>query len=618
MSTLSIILFFFYTLGFGLGASLLAKESEDFLERNLMRIGIGLGAMLTFGLLLNLLRIPLDWRIFLLASILLISIKLYKNFKKGKIIFKNSKYFSINTFSLIMILLFSASFYMYTKGAFAYPYLEDDDSWSHAMGVKYVSIEKTVFAGVGNPLHYIDPYPPAYDMLMGILHQTNNSVYWTLKFFNALIVSLSIIFFYFFVKAFANSSKKALFATFALFAVPAFLSHFIWAIALTMPLFFVSFYAIEKIKDDKRWWITSAIVIAPTLTSSPTHSTYFGLFLLIYFIGRILVERKFFMYGFLAGFSGLLLSFILWWMPMILTYSLKGTLRSFLGTASVVNVAGTGDRVYTLSDFIFAKEVNMINNPIGIGVVLSILALIGLILMIFKYKDMFKKENYNKLVTLLWFVFAFYAVNDFYFAIPEKEGDFDLIKYGLKIDTSKGIISGVVKGLAKAVKQAENTFTASVVVSDNRGASSDKATFKIQFTNRNRPPEFPDIPLLKSVCYADDKAPLEGCDFPEATDPDGDTVLYKITNVDGLKLQGRGGRGGSVGTGGGTGNGGGDGDHGGGYRGGGDGGYGGIGGVGGGFGGDGGFNGDGGGVGGFGGYGGFGGVIGSYFFICSA
>ncbi len=410
MSTLSIILFFLYSWGFGFGLGLLAKESEDFLERNLMRIGTGLGAMLAFGLLLNLLRVPLDWRVFLSISLLLAFVKTYVDFKKEKVIF-DAKKISISVFPLLMLALFSISLYMYEKGAFAYPYLEDDDSWSHAMGVKYVSLEKTVFVGAGNSL-YIDPYPPAYDMLMGILHQTNDSVYWTLKFFNALIVSLSVIFFYFFAKTFTNSSKKALFSTFALFAVPAYLSHFIWAIALTMPLFFASFYAVEKIKDDKRWFIPAAMVIAATLTSSPTHSAYFGLFFLIYFIGRTLVQKKLLVYEFIAGFSGLLLSFLLWWLPMILTHGFKGTLRSFLGSAqSVINVAGTGDRIYHLSEFIFAREVNMINNPIGIGIVLSILTIIGLVFIIIKYKDMAREENYHKLITVLWFIFAFYAVN---------------------------------------------------------------------------------------------------------------------------------------------------------------------------------------------------------------
>lgn len=458
MPALSIILFFVCTWGFGLGAGLLAKESEDFLERNLMRIGIGLGAMLAFGFLLNLLKIPLDWRIFLLASILLISIKTYSDFKKGKTLLKNPKSFSVKIFPVIMLILFFVSFYMYEKGAFAYPYLEDDDSWSHAMGVKYVAIEKTVFAGVGNPLHYIDPYPPAYDMLMGILHQTNNSVYWTLKFFNALIVSLSIIFFYFFAKEFAGSAKTALFAAFALFAVPAFLSHFIWAIALTMPLFFASFYAVEKIKYDKKWWMIAAIVIAATMTSSPTHSAYFGLFFLIYLVGRVLIERKFLMYEFLAGLGGILLSFILWWMPMVMVYGFNGVLKYFVGEGrSVANIGGTGDRVYALSDFVFAKELNMINNPIGIGIALSLLTVIGIIFLLSKYKEMFKKENYNKIVTLLWFAFAFYAVNAARFPVklsPFRAWMLLAIPVSLLSGEAISIIENITKSLARSVSKS--------------------------------------------------------------------------------------------------------------------------------------------------------------------
>ena len=384
-----------------------------------MRMGIGLGAVPAFGLLLNLARVPIDWRIFLFIGAMPILILTGKFFRRGANFYGMFKDFKVNTYQLIAFVLFFISLYMYAQGAFAYPYLEDDDSWSHALGVKYVSIEKTVFAGIKSPFHYIDPYPPTYDMLLGIMHQTNNSVYWTIKFFNALIVSLSIIFFYFFVKVFAGSHRKALFSTFALFAVPAFLSHFIWAISLTMPLFFVSFYAVEKIRDDKKWWVIAAIVIVTAITSSPTHSTYFGLFFILYLAARTFIERKFLIYEFLAGSSALLLSFILWWLPVIIRFGFSGFLQG-LGITAIRgfgNIRGTGDRIYTLSDFIFAKEVNMINNPIGIGIILSLLTILGLIFLVLKYKDMLNKENHYKLITLLWFFLAFYAVNAVRFPI---------------------------------------------------------------------------------------------------------------------------------------------------------------------------------------------------------
>ncbi|MBS3101588.1 hypothetical protein J4204_05670 [Candidatus Woesearchaeota archaeon] len=115
MYILSIILFFAYTWSFGFGFSLLARESEDFLERNIMRIGIGLGSVITFGLLLNLLRIPIDWRIYLLASILLVCLRAYIRYKKEANVLKIPK-FSINLFSAIVLVLFFMSFYMYAKG----------------------------------------------------------------------------------------------------------------------------------------------------------------------------------------------------------------------------------------------------------------------------------------------------------------------------------------------------------------------------------------------------------------------------------------------------------------------------------------------------------------------
>ena len=470
MEFFSIAFFLVVLYGFGSSISFIAKESEDFLERHLMRFGVGLGIMPAFGLLLNLLRVPLDWRIFIIASLLVLTVKYYSDYKKNE--FFNIK-FNLNLYSVFMLVLFAIMLYMYTAGAFAYPYLEDDDSWSHAMGVKYVSIEKTVFTP--QPIfHYIDPYPPTYDLLMGAMHQTNDSVYWTLKFFNALIISLSIIFFYFFAREMMNSSKKALFSTFALFAVPAFLSHFIWALALTVPLYFVSFYCVERIKHDKRWWIAAAVVMITTLTSSPTHSTYFGLFFALYFVGRTIAERRILLYETLAGFCGLLLSFVLWWIPILRKHGLTKTLQILgiggpQGNVSVFNILGTGDRVYTISDFLCQPGTscyngqNMINNPIGIGWVLSILAAIGIIYLTMKYKEMFSKENSYKLVILLWFGLAFYAVNAAKFPIkisPFRAWMLLAIPVSLLAGEAINLINNIIKSVAKKLTNSNKMIVA--------------------------------------------------------------------------------------------------------------------------------------------------------------
>ncbi len=393
MNFLTITLFFAYTYGLGFSVAKIAKESENFLERNLMRTGIGLGAVIVLGLFLNIARMPIDWRIFLAASMAFPLFYLLKNFKSiigsFRLNFKITKY---DMAILAMLLIFLASFYMYAKGAFSYPWLEDDDSWGHAIGVKYAAVEKKVFAE--NPLRYLDPYPPSYDMLLGILHQTNNSVYWTLKFFNALIISLGIIFFFFFAKE-LTGKNKALFAAFALASIPAFLSHFIWAIALSIPLYFVSFYCTERIKYDKKWIIAAAVMIGAALTISPSHSAYFAAFFAIYSIAKSIADRKMLVYLPAAGFIGILISLALWWIPVMAKHGLAETLKG-LGSPPGVNVlttAGTADRMYALSDFLIAQKENMINNPIGIGLVIFALAMFAVLSIIWKYHAEIKKNK---------------------------------------------------------------------------------------------------------------------------------------------------------------------------------------------------------------------------------
>src|SRR3989338_995262 len=415
MSFISILLFFVCSFSLGFTVSSFVKNSENFLERNLMRLCFGLSLLPFAAIILNAMKIPSDWRIVLAISLVYPIYHSFRNFKKFKFSFKLTKT-DISIF--IMLLIFAASFYVYATGAFKYPYLEDDDSWGHSQTAKYYSMEKNVFYDTSLKIRYITPYPPAYSIIMGILHQTNDSIHWTLKFFNALIVSLSTIFFYFFVKEFSGNKSKALFATFALASIPAFLSHFIWALALSIPMYFVTFYAVEMIKHDKKWWIVAGLVMFTTLTSSPTHSAYFGLLFALYLTTKIILERKLLLRHIAAGAFGLALSFLFWWLPMIVRYGVAGTLKGVgfnVGYAKDlglgVALTGTGDKTYSFSDFFIAKEQNMINNPIGIGIFLLLLTMVAVVFLFLRFKHLLKKENHWLIITFVWLLFTLYAVN---------------------------------------------------------------------------------------------------------------------------------------------------------------------------------------------------------------
>lgn len=435
MSVISIILFFIYTYGLGFSITSFLKDSANFFERNLMRIGIGLGTLPFLFVLFNLLRIPIDWKIVLLVSLVVPSFAFVNGIKKG-LKMPSIKLGKSTLYVFIVLLVSFLTLFMYVKGAFKYPYFEDDDPWPHAVGIKYVSIEKNVDDPT-NTLVYIKPYPPGYDALMGILHQTSPSLMWTMKFFNALIISLGIIFFYFLTKNFMQSKDKALLATVVLAMVPCYLSHFIWAHSLVMTSLIVALYCLIMIDSNKKWLYPCAIVITGISMTQPSKPIKFFFIFVIYVVVKSVYSRKLMIRESLAVVIGYLLS-LLWWgtnWTTLFTAQIASASRKMgiSATESTGNIiarfwgiirrtfaynSGTATRAYTFSDFFFAKSQNMINNPVGVGIVLCLLVLFALVLVFLTYKSMKTEKKMWVVTTLFWLVFTFLGINSMTFHLP--------------------------------------------------------------------------------------------------------------------------------------------------------------------------------------------------------
>ena len=460
MSILTIGLFFIYCWGLGYTATYFVSKLENFWEQQFLQIGIGLGIFPILAVLLNFLHIPLDWRFFLVLSFIFPVYVVARKVKKKELKFPsiNFKLTKSSLFFLGVLFIFTISLFMYTKGAFSYPYLEDEDPWCHTVGAKYVAMEKNAYDPelsnnneIDPVLSYIDPYPPAYDILLGILHQTSPDLQWTMKFFNALIISLGILFFYFFTKEFAGSNGKALAATFFLAAIPAYLSHFIWAHSLVITLLFPALYALLKIRENRNWaYITALIVASIWVTQNIEQPIKLTVMLLIFIFVMSIIRKKWLWQEWAAIGWGMFLS-LLWWGVMIQKYTLLGFLRYFAGdvaseadiaiTASIsetglltkllgfwqklTSPGGSGSRAYTASDFFQASSENAINGPIGFGVVITVLALCSLGYLLWKYKSSIVNEkNSYKAVIIFWFIYAFWAVNGRTFPISIVRGPF--------------------------------------------------------------------------------------------------------------------------------------------------------------------------------------------------
>lgn len=413
MSILTIVLFFVYCWGFGYSLTFFLKNSEDFFERNLMRIGIGLMVFSVVGVILNLLHIPIDWKFMLVLSCAAPLFMLIKNKAYKKIKLSIPK---VELYLILLLLIFSFTLFMYLKGAFAYPWLEDDDPWNHAASVEYISMEKTAYEPSYFPnFNYIDAYPPAYDIILAVLHQTSPYLSWTLKFFNGLIISLSIIFFYYAILKFTKSKKRAIFSTFVLAMLPSYLSHFIWAHSLIPLTFFVILYCLEMMQEhDNKWIYPSIIGVAALIITQPTQPVKIGVMLTIYFIIKSFISKRFLNKVFLAGLIGFLLAMAIWWGPMLIKYKsdfmtvgLGQTEEARETGVDYIGPLGSATRLYTFDDFFIAKSQNMINNPVGIGIAVCILLFISLLILLPRIKHYFNQEKCWVLIALLWLLFTF-------------------------------------------------------------------------------------------------------------------------------------------------------------------------------------------------------------------
>jgi len=425
MSIITILLFFVYTYGLGYSASFFFKNADDFYERQIMRIGIGLAVIPLIIVLLGLFHIPIAWKILLLLSVIG---PLYGAYNKIK-----SKSFKINAPSLyliILLIIFGLTVFMYTKGSFAYPYLEDDDPWAHALGAKYVATEMRIDDPT-NSFIYITPYPPGYDGLMGILHQTATSLSWTLKFFNALIISLGILFFYYFCQHFMKSKNKAILATAILAMVPSYLSHFIWAHSMVTTAFIVSLYCLVMMHENDKWMYLLILVIAGICLIQPTQPIKYFVMYLTYLIVYSISSKKIWWKGTIGIAGGYLLSGVWWIQHWRRMFSIQqeghgGAEIAATGIQKLIVFiqrafppgSGTATRAYTFSDFFYAKSQNMINNPIGIGNVLCIIAAISLIYLVVSYRSMRLEKKTWSMTALLWTIFAFLGINSLTFHLP--------------------------------------------------------------------------------------------------------------------------------------------------------------------------------------------------------
>ncbi len=363
----------FLVVMFGLGFAITRKA-------DVMTLGFGLSAFLVLSMAFNFLSIPLNALLFLaIAAVIIVYF-----YHKGEL----SLDISVSALdkNKFLIAFFLINIYVFWAGANAYPYIEDGDSWIHATGVKWVKMTQsfsTFYTAENFRRLYIEPYPPGYDVLLGVIHQLTDSVVDTMNFYNVFLIGLGLFFAFYCFEEFMKDRKMALLATFFLLILPSYMSHFIWAQTLAMILIFVAFYGMEKGIKDKKYFTGAALAIGGIAVTQPSTAPIFVFLAGIYLVSKVLAEGTAVIKPVVAmGLLGLLFAMI-YWVPITLKYGVDLTSQG-IGITPTKFTSATEDTsggvVYSANDFLFPPSASKIDQQIGIGLVISALALIGLFL----------------------------------------------------------------------------------------------------------------------------------------------------------------------------------------------------------------------------------------------
>lgn len=402
-AVLSLLFFLAATYLMGYTLTKDAFESEDHLEVAVMRVGFGLSTLPILFILLENAHVPQRWYIILGLSLLrpLYDILCGVRIRIPRV--------DLDVHTALAFLITALAFTVALWGSYTYPYLEDGDSWEHAVGAKYVSIFGKYTQPEGMKVaHYLPPYPPTYDTLMGVILETNSSVSWTLKTFNSLLVALSYIFAYYLVRKLSKDNATALFATLVLFMLPPFGSHTIWSHTLSALLMFTVLYAAVKMEGDWTWTILAAIFLASSLIVQPLMSFVTGIMWTIYVACTMIRNKKETPKFVSATVAGLLLSMI-YWAPLLTNSKIDmgemGVGKNITSGNFRIGAYDSAENPTTLIT-LFPLNHGDIYMQHGFGLFAVLLAAGGLDLIIRRRPAGYLKENPWLAPVILWLMFT--------------------------------------------------------------------------------------------------------------------------------------------------------------------------------------------------------------------
>jgi hypothetical protein len=295
------IIFFFLLLtglGYSTARATKLKHNDNPVLALLEFLALGLAAFILLTVVFGIVRIPVHFLSYGIIALLGTVWFVVADIRAGKAWSLHAGSWDVTRIVCIGVLIacMAGTFALFWSGANAYPYLENDDPWNHAQAALYVATEHTylvdsdVRALNGGYAFYLEPYPPTFPVLMGVMRQLTDQTVWTLKMFTVLLIVLAVGFTYLLALALLKSDIKAAMATVVVTVIPSFMSHFIYSQQLGVVMMIAALYAVIHALSEPSWRIPAMIAVGAMLVTQPVSSFLFGVLLIIFVL--VLLVRE--------------------------------------------------------------------------------------------------------------------------------------------------------------------------------------------------------------------------------------------------------------------------------------------------------------------------------------
>lgn len=254
---------------------------------------------------------------------------------------------------------------------------------------------------------------------MGVLHQTTNDLSWVLKFFNALIIGLTLLAAFYAFESLLQSEIAAAGAAIILGAIPGYMSHFIWSQTLAILVFLVTLWALDDMRrnesnlwdNKKRKWkdfvpliIPALLVMASTITQ-PSTAAIFAMFFVIFALVDMYYKKSVTNSALAVVLGGILSAFH--WVFMLIVYGSERFFSTLIVSGSMFtsNALDTsGGAIYTLKEFLFPPLSSKIDQAVGIGWAPLLLVAIVIVVAIINVSKLKSEKNFVFVFGILLFI----------------------------------------------------------------------------------------------------------------------------------------------------------------------------------------------------------------------